>query len=339
MRSNKVNYVVVGGFMLAMLAGLVVSLALLTGRTGATDGYFTVYRNVSGIKFGTQVLYEGYPIGQVEEITPMERDGSMLFRVDFTVAEGWRIPEGSVARVAASGLLAAVTVNIDAGTGGAALEPGSQVAGREPDNIFAAVTSVASDMTNLTEQSLKPLLANIDRTVTTVSGLLEGDVQSLVGQLSALAQDMNTLALDMSERLPKIADNIETFTVKMNRSSDDLNSFLSPANRKSVEHLIATTDATVESYARVADDLSRTRQKLDRFLDDVNTMVGDNRLDIEKSVVDLRYVVDSMARHVDSLNQNLEGAARNMNEFSRQIRQNPGLLLGGTPPADKAAGQ
>ena len=89
----------------------------------------------------------------------------------------------------------------------------------------------------------------------------------------------------------------------------------------------------------MADDLSRTRQKLDRFLDDVNTMVGDNRLDIEKSVVDLRYVVDSMARHVDSLNQNLEGAARNMNEFSRQIRQNPGLLLGGTPPADKAAGQ
>ena len=37
------------------------------------------------------------------------------------------------------------------------------------------------------------------------------------------------------------------------------------------------------------------------------------------------------------MNQNLEGAARNMYEFSRQIRQNPGLLLGGTPPEDAAA--
>lgn len=337
MRNNRINYVVVGGFVLAMVVGLVVSLALLTGRTGASDAYFTVYRNVAGIKFGTQVLYEGYPIGQVEEITPMERDGTMFFRVDFTVAKGWRIPEGSVARVASSGLLAAVTVNIDAGPGGAALEPGSHVAGKEADNIFAAVSSVASDMTNLTEQSLKPLLANIDRTVSTVSGLLEGDVQELFGQLSSLAQDLSVLALDMSERLPKIADNIETFTVKMNRSSDELMAFLSPENRKSVEKLIATADATVESYARVADDLGRTRQKLDRFLDDVNTMVGDNRLDIEKSIVDLRYVIDSMARHVDSLNQNMEGAARNLYEFSRQIRQNPGLLLGGTSPADKAA--
>ena len=314
MNNNKVNYVIVGGFVLAMLAGLIVSLALLTGRTGATDGYFTVYRNVAGIKFGTQVLYEGYPIGQVEEITPMERDGTMLFRVDFAVAQGWRIPEGSVARVASSGLLAAVTVNIDAGPGGEAMKPGSQIEGKEADNIFAAVTSVASDMTNLTERSLKPLLANIDRTVSTVAGLLEGEVQALVGQLSSLAQDLSVLALDMSERLPKIATNIETFTEKMNTSSDELRAFLSPENRKSVENLIATADAAIESYARVADDLGQTRKKLDRFLDGMNAMVSDNKLDIEKSIVDLRYVVDSMARHVDSLNQNMEGAARNMFE-------------------------
>lgn len=339
MNNNKTNYVVVGGFVLAMGAGLIVALALLTGRTGATDGYFTVYRNVAGIKFGTQVLYEGYPIGQVEEITPMERDGSMLFRIDFAVAQGWRIPEGSVARVASSGLLAAVTVNIDAGPGGEAMKPGSQVEGKEADNIFAAVSSVASDMTNLTEKSLKPLLANIDRTVSTVAGLLEGEVQALVGQLGSLAQDLSVLALDMSERLPKIADNIETFTEKMNSSSDELRAFLSSDNRKSVENLIATADATIVSYARVADDLGRTRKKLDRFLDGMNAMVSDNKLDIEKTIVDLRYVVDSMARNVDSLNQNMDGAARNMYEFSRQIRKNPGLLLGGTPPADKAVEQ
>ena len=194
-------------------------------------------------------------------------------------------------------------------------------------------------MTNLTERSLKPLLANIDRTVSTVAGLLEGEVQALVGQLSSLAQDLSVLALDMSERLPKIATNIETFTEKMNTSSDELRAFLSPENRKSVENLIATADAAIESYARVADDLGQTRKKLDRFLDGMNAMVSDNKLDIEKSIVDLRYVVDSMARHVDSLNQNMEGAARNMFEFSRQIRKNPGLLLGGTPPADKALGQ
>ena len=110
MRSSGINYLVVGAFVLAMLVGLIVSLAMLTGRTGATDTYYTVYRNVAGIKFGTQILYEGFPIGQVEEVTPMPEEGGMRFRVDFSVQEGWRIPIDSVAQVAASGLLAAITV-------------------------------------------------------------------------------------------------------------------------------------------------------------------------------------------------------------------------------------
>ena len=83
MNYDKLNYVIVGGFVLAMLAGLIVALAMLTGRTGATDAYYVVYRNVTGIKFGTQV----------EEVVPEPSAGGMRFRVDFSVKEGWQIPE------------------------------------------------------------------------------------------------------------------------------------------------------------------------------------------------------------------------------------------------------
>ena len=38
-----------------------------------------------------------------------------------------------------------------------------------------------------------------------------------------------------------------------------------------------------------------------------------------------------MAQNIDTINQNLDGASRNLNEFSRRIRNNPGLLLGGSP--------
>ena len=64
MKSNKVNYVVVGVFVLAMLVGAIAAIALLSGRTGPTETYFTSYGDVSGIKFGTKVLYMGYPVGQ-----------------------------------------------------------------------------------------------------------------------------------------------------------------------------------------------------------------------------------------------------------------------------------
>ena len=63
MREERRNYLVVGVFVLAVLAGLLVWLAVLSGRTGATDSFYVVYDNVMGVASGTQVLYEGFAIG------------------------------------------------------------------------------------------------------------------------------------------------------------------------------------------------------------------------------------------------------------------------------------
>mgnify|MGYP003981785887 FL=1 len=87
MRSNKINYLVVGTFVLLTIGGLVVSIAWLLGQTGPVESYHAIYRNVTGVKFGSQVFYEGYPIGQITEVVPEERDGRMVFRIDFDVTQ------------------------------------------------------------------------------------------------------------------------------------------------------------------------------------------------------------------------------------------------------------
>ncbi|HEC14554.1 MAG TPA: MCE family protein [Rhodospirillales bacterium] len=329
MKNSKINYIVVGIFVLAMLAGLVVSTAMLTGRTGATDSYFTFYRNVSGIKFGTQVLYEGYPIGQVEEITPTEKNGRMWFRVDFGVFQGWRIPKDSTAQIAASGLLAAVALNIDAGNSATPLKPGAEVRGKEAANIFAVVSSVAADVSDLARDSLKPLLANINKTIGTFGALLEGDGKTLVSGLSALAKDVST-------RAPRITDNIEAFSQKLNNSGDALADLLKPGNRKKLETLIDNMGIASSNVAELSGNLEDTRIKIDQLVVALNGMVLGNKDNVDKSISDIRHVTDTIARQITVLSQNLDGAARNMYEFSRQIRQNPGLLLGGTPLKDDA---
>ena len=45
--------------------------------------------------------------------------------------------------------------------------------------------------------------------------------------------------------------------------------------------------------------------------------------------------LESVARHIDAVNRNLEGTTRNMNEFSSRIRENPVLLLRGQSPPDE----
>lgn len=341
MRTGKFSYFAVGLFVIAMLVALIVAVSLLTGRTGATDDYFTVYRNVTGIKFGTQVLYEGYPVGQVERVTPQPEQGRMRFRVDFTVTEGWRIPDDSIAEVAAPGLLSAITISIRAGKSATPLVPGSQVNGQERSDIFAVVSSVASDFGDLSETSLKPLLANLNRAVLSFADLMEKQAPKMTG-------DITSVTGDLAARLPRILSDAEVIASNLQGISSDVKLLLQPTKGESlndqIRGILRNVDAATSGFSQLAGELQSTRANADRLLVDLggvarelNTMVGDNRLDIERTVIDLRYVLESVTRHIDAINQNLEGASRNMNEFARQIRKNPGLLIGGKPPGDPGA--
>lgn len=323
MRYSKINYVVVGAFVLAMLVAAIASVAILTGRTGAVDRYFTIYDNVTGVKFGTQVIYEGYPIGQVENVLPEERNGRMEFRVDFSITQGWRIPEDSQIEIAAPSLLSSVALQVHAGVSTDSLTPGDRVNSRDASSVFGAVSSLADQVAQVIETDAKPLFAEVTATFKELNRFIDED-----GNI--LARDMQALVRDLQGRIPGIADNIEDFTVNMSKASQEVGRIASPKNRELIEGILQQMDGATKKF----DDVLIT---MDKVLEDVDRLAVDPKADVEIILGETRYVVESVSRHIDSINQNMESAARNMNEFSRQIRANPGLLLGSAPPSNANA--
>ena len=65
MRHQGLNYAAVGGFVIAMLVAALGAAITLTGGVGSHDRYGVVFDNVADVRFGTQVRYEGFPVGQV----------------------------------------------------------------------------------------------------------------------------------------------------------------------------------------------------------------------------------------------------------------------------------
>ena len=97
MKRENINYVVVGSFVLIVVACFFVFLYQISGSSGPTDKYFATYKNVTGIKFGTPVSFEGYQIGQVEEIIPIRQDGKTNYRLVLSIQEDWPVPQDSIA--------------------------------------------------------------------------------------------------------------------------------------------------------------------------------------------------------------------------------------------------
>ena len=294
MKDDQRNYIVVGAFVLAAISTLLVWLWMLSGRTGATDSYFVVYDNVMGLQEGTQVLFEGYPIGFIDSIVPIDHPGRQHFRVDLSVLEGWRIPVDSLARITAPGLLSAFAIDIQAGESVNGLAPGTQIGG-------------------------VPALAVLD-VVAQVNALLSDQIEPWLEQMAA-----GTL---------KISANLESFTEDLGDTMKRVNTLVGDGNVSRVDQILVNLDTSSANFASVIAELGDTRRNIDQLIRNVDLAVEQNRGDLTQAVTDARFTLEALSRYVESISYNLDATMRNMNEFSLQIRENPGVLVRG-----RAAGE
>ena len=237
MKRDTINYFAVGGFVLAGLIALGAALLAVSGVKGPEDDYFVRYHNVSGIRFGTPVYYQGYRVGQVSEIEPEHDAAGTRYRVVLSVRSGWPIPKDSVASAVATGLLADVSISISEGKSQERLEPGGELAGREGGDLFMAFNELAAEVQSLTRDSIRPL----------------------VNQLSAT----------LGEGGPIITD-LHSLLVKLNDGADGLRRIAGPANQRELAELLRRFNETSANAAQLSGELLETRKQLDSVMEQLD---------------------------------------------------------------------
>lgn len=300
MKRDHVNYTLVGAIVLAAFALLLFALFLITGRRGGEADYHTYYRNVTGLRAGAPVFYQGYRIGQVDTLVPERGADGTRYRIGLSVRADWPIPEDSVARLQASGLLADVTVAIREGTNPTPLPVGGELKGEESTDLFGAMNELAAEVTTLTRGQLTPLIRNLGERVDSITGSLDKGTPEVLNQARVLLE-------------------------RLTEASTAVNDLLKPSNREAVSDIL--TD--VRALSR---DLEASRVNLDAALKDIAALTRDNKPGIDAAVTDLRAVLATLSSRIDTIVHHLSSASRNADEFSREIRKNPNrLLLAPTP--------
>jgi len=305
-KRDTINYTLVGAVVLVAAVLLLVALALITGRTVASSEYVVRYRNVTGLRYGAPVFYEGYRVGQVGAVTPERGAQGTRYRVALQIRRDWPIPSDSVARLQSSGLLADVSVGILEGASGSALKPGGELQGEEGGNMFVAMNDLAVEINALTRSQIQPLLKSLSQHVDSIGGTLDSHAPAILDQAQQLLQRLN----DTSAALADV---------------------LKPDNRKAVAGILAQArDLTSE--------LRHTRATLDQALGDIAGIARDNRTDIRDSVEDLKAMLQALSSRMDVISHHLDSASRNMDQFSREIRMHPNRLIL-APKADPGEGE
>jgi len=294
MKRDNVNYLLVGSFVLLMAAVLLYALYRITGHSAKGDTYYTHFANVAGIKEGTVVTYEGYEVGNVAQIEPEAREARTMYRVTLNLRQPVKIPVDSRALIATPGLLAAPLVEIKEGSARDVLAAGGDIAGASAANLMDSVAALAADLGKLTETSIKPLLAQLNQNVT-----------------------------------PTLVD-LRSTVERINRAAGRVDALLSEDNVQHWNHVLHNADGASANALKLSADLATVRGEVEELVKDARRLVNDSNGLVAGGSKDLKDVL----RRVDATLYQLEAAGRNLNEFSRTIRENPAALIQSRSPTE-----
>ena len=295
MRGDGINYTLVGLVVLAAIGLLLAALLLIGGRSVASSDYLVRYRDVSGLRIGAPVFYQGYRVGAVASLVPERDAAGTRYRVTLAVRRDWPIPADSRAQLQSSGLLADVSVGISEGSSAQMLRPGGELVGVEGGNVFAAMNELVTELAELTRTQVSPLVAILSRRADSLGEMLD-------------------------ENAPAILADTRGLLSRMNLAADALEDVLQPENRAAIA-------GTLADARRLAGELRQTRATIDRAVEGMAGVAEDNRADIRHAVRDLSSVLQTLSGRVDVITHHLESASRNLNEFSREIRRQPNRLI------------
>ncbi len=306
---DKVNYTIVGAFVLALGAALIAAVLWLSAGIAGKKQYGTyqsiVRESVSGLSLDAPVKYLGVNVGKVSEIA-IDPTNSSQVRLRFRIETGTPIKEDTEAILKTQGLTGIAFVELTGGTAGAkALVPATH------DDI-PTITSKLSLSTRL-ENVLTTVLASVDRMSTNLNSVFDADNRSALKQTladaSALMHDLAAQKGNLSAGIADaalVARNTAQASIQFGKAIDRIS-----LAADSVDKLGKTATAASESAGRSVDNAARGIQQV----------AADSG--------------PALTQLLDELNQ----LAVSLQRLSEQTERNPNSLLLGAPKIKPGPGE
>ncbi|MDX1514341.1 MAG: hypothetical protein R3174_11440, partial [Gammaproteobacteria bacterium] len=202
----------------------------------------------------------------------------------------WNVPKDSVAQIKAAGLLAAVTIDIRAGSSKDALKPGDELAGQEQADVIAAVSEAANTLKVLTNTSIKPLIENLHRYVTNFGSVLDERGGDLVSDLATLANELST-------RAPEVITKFVAVTEEIKSTSAQLRLILSEENADKIGSVVNNVLAASENLVELTEDTKKQ----------IRVLLGPNTSQkVDRALVNISDASANIAKLSEDVNENLK---------------------------------
>ena len=306
---TKVNYAVVGVFVLALCAVFIAGVLWLAAGSGNSKDYdlymSVINESVAGLEVDAPVKYMGVDVGKVQKIE-LDPANPQEVRLLFAIEKATPIREDTEAVLKTQGLTGIAHVELSGST------PGSPLLTAKASDQYPMIRSKPSLSARL-ENVLTSVLAKLDRTSANIDAMFDDENRQEVKKiLASSALVLNTIADHRQD--------ISRFIMSAANAADDA-SRAAPQIDPMLDRISKAADA-VEAMAGEATLASTDARKV--FADvgsGVHQFTGDTLPETDRLLAELNVLLVSLRR------------------LSEQTERNPSSLLRGRQPVPLGPGE
>ena len=314
---TKVNYGVVGGFVLVLSSALIAGILWLASGGGfqkKVDLYLAlVGESVAGLNLNAPVKYRGVDVGKVRQIE-LDPDNPEQVRLIFAIDAGTPVKEDTEAVLKTQGLTGIAYVELGGGT------KASPLLTAIPPAKYPVIRTKPSLSARL-ENVLTTVLAKLDSTSDSVNKLFSGE--NLAAFKSALA-DLSVVARTIAAR----KDTIDAGITSAARTFDN-----SARVTAQVGPVIERIGLGADAVRKLGDEAAGLSQRAGKTVDsvgsDVKRFTADTLPELQRLLGEMNVLSVSLRRLIEETERNPRGFL-----FGRQpVPDGPGEDAKGRPKA------
>jgi phospholipid/cholesterol/gamma-HCH transport system substrate-binding protein len=318
---SKRESAVVGLFVLIAVAVLFGTVFAMSGAFGGSTTKFHAYFPFAGgLEPGATVRYAGGPkVGRVDSVQ-LDPQNAALVDITFSVQSDLPVKTDSTVKILSLSPLGENHVEI---LPGSAQAPRALSGALLSSQKYVDFNALAAQLNDLNPQA-----------------------QQLLGNLNDRASEMKETIARVNDLLaPQNRENLAATLANARGLIEE--------NRPQIKTTLQNVNAVSEKLQPLLEDFRKTSAEANQTLDHIDAMVGENRADVRKAVVELRQTLNNMtdatgrldqtlevnSENIDELLDNMRHVTENLKEFTATIKTRPYTLIRASNPREHRTGE
>lgn len=268
--------------------------------------YYVVYNNVNGIVKSTQVTINGLKVGQVEDISMVQKGDPTRLLVTMFVEKSIQLPVGTTASITSTGLLGSTDIVIVPAGGTEIYNDKDTLVAAYQESLQGSIQKIVDPIKEKSEKvlvTMDNMLNSLNKIFdSTGSQKLESSIDDFSGTMKnvrSLTARFDQLTADEYNSLKGMLNNMEAITRNLKNNNEAIAKAVKNISKITDSVAAADLTATINHTRNVMKEFSTTLDKINRGEGSLGKLANDTSLysNLNQTSLELNSLMKDMQEY------------------------------------------